>query len=66
MSDKNDTTPELLPCPFCGSMNIGISCRLDEQASYKYYISECDNCGTTGPWGNESKEEAARCWNRRA
>ncbi len=49
-------TPELLPCPFCGSKDLDYS-DID-------YV-ECVCCGTFGP--DSSKEEKSiDLWNRRA
>ena len=66
MSDKNDTTPELLPCPFCGGK--------PEKVHYikpffpraeKTYAIRCLRCRA------ETKEARTRItpvrnWNRRA
>lgn len=54
---------ELKPCPFCGESTVMLH--------QKYYLAECDNCGTNfmaGPVGigwYETEEAAAADWNNR-
>jgi Lar family restriction alleviation protein len=52
---------ELLPCPFCGSIDIDCA-----DAGYKtdVWFVQCNNCCTTFPHF-DSKEEAIIAWNTR-
>ncbi|MBQ6503706.1 MAG: Lar family restriction alleviation protein [Flexilinea sp.] len=48
-------------CPFCGSRKVTI----EEKDGICFYL--CDDCGAVISFqGSEEKEDAARCWNRRA
>lgn len=52
-------TPKYLPCPFCGSKKI----------SHEHENSvECEKCPAQVciEWGNNSRKDAIKAWNRRA
>ena len=65
------TTPTLLPCPFCGNINV----ELFDQApnEWGHFYIRCHKCQATGPHidydprqGEESaRSEAATAWNQR-
>ena len=50
--------PELLPCPFCGSSDLG-----DPNFECDYGI-QCNDCGAMH--GHEDRDEAIRLWNTRS
>jgi Lar family restriction alleviation protein len=61
------TTPNLLPCPFCGGTELSI--RTDLQSSIAYVV--CSNCDAQGPPASFTemlweKEAAAAGWNQRS
>ena len=67
---------ELKPCPFCGKSVARIitvaeadRCQGDKWAD-THYITVCDyhkgGCGSGGTCNNETREQAAEAWNRRA
>ena len=50
---------DFLPCPFCGSINIG---------QFESHRVECYDCHAEGPpvgWDKGSAEDKRRAWNRR-
>ncbi len=47
--------PDLLACPFCGSLGVAIV----------GFAARCGTCGAVGPFG-PTEEEAAKRWNERA
>jgi transcription elongation factor Elf1 len=55
MPDAN--TPSLLPCPFCGSVDVGYS----SEDGHDFVV--CSNCGTEGPFGYKTGIAA---WNQRS
>lgn len=62
----------LLPCPFCGSDNLGIATGdLQPDDLYEAHVC-CENCSATGSnvfWyetEEEAESEAIAAWNRRA
>jgi Lar family restriction alleviation protein len=57
MTTDTKRTDELLPCPFCGSTDIG------EEVSGFLYIA-CNKCGGSGPYTGD--RTALENWNRRA
>lgn len=57
-TDK-DMTPQLAPCPFCGSTDVAL---LKEATPYV----ACDNCGAKGPALEVEPVIAAEQWNQRA
>jgi Lar family restriction alleviation protein len=52
-----DQKVELLPCPFCGSADLG-----DPNFECDYGV-QCNNCGAMH--GHEDRDEAIRLWNTR-
>jgi len=55
---SNEPTPELLPCPFCGSTDI------DFFYGESFIFPSCHSCFAMGP--NCPQElSAAEAWNRR-
>ena len=55
----------LKPCPFCTMPALRVSCnRLIEDV--KWWMVECQNCGTDGPHSTVSEAEAITAWNTRA
>jgi Lar family restriction alleviation protein len=63
------TTPNLLPCPFCGATDDDLSCDVDE---YRRAYVCCGNCDTEGPVIGSSEigshaaiEQAIAAWNQR-
>lgn len=54
------TDRELLPCPFCGSDDLGFV--IDDT---DLQFVECMNCGWTGPYGTGLQDTSEK-WNRRA
>jgi len=61
MTAKNDNTPELKPCPFCGSETI---C-MDEVDRHLPFNAYCFDCSADGPMAS-TKKEAIAWWNTRA
>jgi Lar family restriction alleviation protein len=66
-----DATPNLLPCPFCGSADTDnvLYCADDEY--HRAYVT-CSNCFAEGPvvsdqeiWSAAAIEQAAAAWNQR-
>lgn len=53
---------ELEPCPFCGSLNIGIT----HEGSVR--TADCKDCGTMGPYayGYPTTAQVIVAWNRRS
>jgi Lar family restriction alleviation protein len=51
-----DATPNLLPCPFCGSLDVGYSA----QDGHDFVV--CNNCGAEGPF---SCKTGIAAWNQR-
>lgn len=51
--------PELKPCPFCGSDNVGIS-TIEDRSHY----GDCWACEAEGPW-KATVAEAIEAWNTR-
>jgi len=67
-----DSTPSLLPCPFCGSADTDdvLYCAVDEY--HRAYVT-CSNCFAEGPvvhdkeiGSDEAIEQAAAAWNQRS
>ena len=58
VSDPTEPKVELLPCPFCGSSDLG-----DPNFECDYGI-QCNSCGAMH--GHEDRDEAIRLWNTRA
>lgn len=66
---------ELEPCPFCGK-SVAVVCTVaevnghDNKWSNTHYVTVCDfekgGCGSCGTCNNETPEQAAEAWNRRA
>ena len=54
------TTPDLLPCPFCGGEG-----RVVFGQELHYYVGVCKNCNTHSE-PRLTEEYAAESWNRRA
>ena len=54
---KVTDTPELKPCPFCGSKDV----YLHENTLGDSYV-RCPKCSTTGP-SSSSEEQAVKWWN---
>lgn len=67
-SDTQNAAPELKPCPFCGSNEIGHSFGV----SRKTLCVVCMECAASGPFAEGDTEqpsvweEAARLWDTRA
>ncbi len=61
-------TPELLPCPFCGSEAVEIMTASDEEICHDTQQAVCRYCGAVGGIDHvgQGEEEAATMWNRRA
>ena len=66
------TTPNLLPCPFCGSADTDdvLYCAVDEY--HRAYVT-CSNCFAEGPVVSDEEigsaaaiEQAAAAWNQRS
>lgn len=59
------TAPDLLPCPFCGSVDLTIR-EMDEE----WHVVSCNGCNAEGgyypPNDSTMPEEAATFWNTRA
>lgn len=53
--------PELLPCPFCGSTDLGIETNMYTRR----YRVNCNDCGAVASCG-DTKEKSAIIWNRRS
>lgn len=51
--------PDLKPCPFCGSEDIG-----PILGEYGLWWVDCDSCHACGPLG-DTELEAITAWNRR-
>jgi len=51
-----DATTNLLPCPFCGSLDVGYSA----QGGHDFVV--CNNCGAEGPF---SCKTGIAAWNQR-
>jgi hypothetical protein len=61
----NDTTNELLPCPFCRSVNIQVHAYGTNLDGEPDAFCQCHACSTTGPNG-KNEAEAIAAWDRRA
>lgn len=57
---QDQQSPELLPCPFCGSPNVTL-----EHIKSSAYEAFCEFCGASGPCDTE-QWRAAKGWNARA
>ena len=53
---------DFLPCPFCGSFEVGLEA-VDDEGLTKF-VTLCNSCGGWGPQ-NEDADEAAKAWNVR-
>lgn len=40
---------KILPCPFCGGTNFGITCDVEDREGTPTQIT-CNDCGCSGPW----------------
>lgn len=58
MKDKPMPHPNLLPCPFCGSADVGFSA----EDGHDFVV--CSNCGAEVPFG--CKETCIAAWNQRS
>ena len=60
---NNETAarPVLMPCPFCGGMNIGTE---GYHHGLRQHYLACRECDCEGPY-TESHREAVAAWNRR-
>lgn len=56
---KSYTTPELSPCPFCGSSDVKIV------TDDGIHFAQCCKCEATGPTGFKRGEEGDADWNNR-
>lgn len=59
---ESEVPAALLPCPFCGSVNLSISNELDEDANWVVWCLDCKGGSTFC----EHKAEAISHWNARA
>lgn len=57
------TSPDLLPCPFCGGEAVMVDAEIDGRV---HYIAKCATCYSTTDIMQMSKSKAAEAWNRRA
>lgn len=74
MTTTPESTEALLPCPFCGGMNIHARTGKDEFEHERFEVS-CFDCGAAigwavdaQPWGDDleaKKIDAIAAWNRR-
>ncbi len=63
-----DTSPDLLPCPFCGSDGAFTDGRLPSHRIDEYTVAaQCSNtsCGVRTPEHYKDRASAAYAWNRR-
>jgi Lar family restriction alleviation protein len=58
---ENQTTDDLLPCPFCGSSKVWLGSERDHDAAYIC----CDACGAVLGGSGWNDEQAIAGWNRR-
>ncbi|WP_081704220.1 Lar family restriction alleviation protein [Photorhabdus temperata] len=61
---------ELLPCPFCGSKDVGVFRQYEDDCPYRSSIVRCFNCDAqTAQFINDDirsqNKMAIRAWNRR-
>lgn len=64
MTTPEMTTAELLPCPFCGEVDVSI-----EQPSYEHPFHRVicgSGCCAEGPARELNEQGAIEAWNRRA
>jgi Lar family restriction alleviation protein len=54
----------LLPCPFCGSIELVVTNEADIYNRGNREMVACGGCGTQGPWG-QHEQEASFLWNKR-
>lgn len=56
----------LKPCPFCGSVNVGLFSSFGDATTDENYMNaECMNCGAQGAT-KLGETRAAEAWNKRA
>jgi len=53
------------PCPFCGSVKIGLVDNVPKWVSWVEDAVECHDCGARGPIPRKDREEAVIQWNTR-
>lgn len=59
-------TPELKPCPFCGTFDaLSVEERYSRNGKSVHWV-ECARCDTGGPTARDSGYQATRLWNARA
>ena len=58
---------ELKKCPFCGNAIVEYGAYIPAGSNVQYFMCYCVLCGAHGPQSikENSKEDAARLWNRR-
>lgn len=64
MATKDNNTPELKDCPFCGGFE-NLVVENDNSGSTYCYVVFCDDCSAIGPC-DDNKDDAIKEWNRRA
>lgn len=50
---------KILPCPFCGGTDFGITCDVEDREGTPTQIS-CNDCGCSGPWIYLNIEEPSK------